>query len=265
MAIERGGIEHTEFGNYLFGEIDVPTLETYNTPLQPFDPSRSLTLNTSTPSSPYSWGSSAPSSRGYARSWSPRAGCAETGRSQAVRQAGTGPSRPAQRGLLHAGPASPGYTRGDQPTGAAPALHGAGASGDQEADLWVEGLDQPGDRTPDTPSSDGGPAKGTVVPPHRSPDSATPPKTGSRWCLRLQVKASASGLRGGSASPSGTSAKAKTGRDLRLEQPHHHYQHGPPGARRGPQARRNRESPPAGGSHTRSRSPSMRSLSLTRR
>jgi hypothetical protein len=45
VAIERGGVEHKEFGSYLFGEIDVPTLETFETPLQPFDPSRSLTLN----------------------------------------------------------------------------------------------------------------------------------------------------------------------------------------------------------------------------
>ena len=45
VAIERGGVEHKEFGNYLFGEVDVPALETYETPLEPFDPSRSLTLN----------------------------------------------------------------------------------------------------------------------------------------------------------------------------------------------------------------------------
>lgn len=45
VAIERGGIEHKEFGNYLFGEVDVPALEAFESPIQPFDPSRSLTLN----------------------------------------------------------------------------------------------------------------------------------------------------------------------------------------------------------------------------
>jgi Histidine kinase-, DNA gyrase B-, and HSP90-like ATPase len=45
VAIERGGVEHKEFGNYLFGEIEVPALETYETPLEAFDGSRSLTLN----------------------------------------------------------------------------------------------------------------------------------------------------------------------------------------------------------------------------
>ncbi len=45
VAIERGGIEAKEFGNYLFGQVEVPTLETFETPLESFDPSRSLALN----------------------------------------------------------------------------------------------------------------------------------------------------------------------------------------------------------------------------
>ncbi len=45
VAIEHSGLEHKEFGNYLFGDIDVPALETFRTPLEPFDGSRSLTLN----------------------------------------------------------------------------------------------------------------------------------------------------------------------------------------------------------------------------
>lgn len=42
---EDCGISRKEFGNYLFGEIDVPAIETYDTPIQPFDDSRSLRLN----------------------------------------------------------------------------------------------------------------------------------------------------------------------------------------------------------------------------
>lgn len=45
VAVETGGIERKEMGNYLFGEIDVPALETYDTPLAPYDGTRSLVLN----------------------------------------------------------------------------------------------------------------------------------------------------------------------------------------------------------------------------
>jgi hypothetical protein len=45
VAIERAGIETKEFGNYLFGEVDVPALETFQSPIEPYDPTRSLQLN----------------------------------------------------------------------------------------------------------------------------------------------------------------------------------------------------------------------------
>jgi hypothetical protein len=45
VAIESGGIEHKEFGNYLFGEIDVPALEKHKSPIEPYDTTRSLQLN----------------------------------------------------------------------------------------------------------------------------------------------------------------------------------------------------------------------------
>jgi hypothetical protein len=45
VAIERAGVETKEFGNYLFGEIDVPALESYSSPIEPYDPTRSLQLN----------------------------------------------------------------------------------------------------------------------------------------------------------------------------------------------------------------------------
>ena len=49
VAIERAGIEAKEFGNYLFGEIDVPTLESHPSPIEPYDPTRSLQLNAQHP------------------------------------------------------------------------------------------------------------------------------------------------------------------------------------------------------------------------
>lgn len=45
VGTEDCGIGRKEFGNYLFGEIDVPTLESFDTPIQPFDDSRSGKLN----------------------------------------------------------------------------------------------------------------------------------------------------------------------------------------------------------------------------
>ena len=45
VAIETAGLEHKEFGNYLFGEIDVPKLETRESPIEPYDTTRSLQLN----------------------------------------------------------------------------------------------------------------------------------------------------------------------------------------------------------------------------
>lgn len=45
VAVEKAGIEQKEFGAYLFGDIDVPELERFESPLEPYDSSRSLQLN----------------------------------------------------------------------------------------------------------------------------------------------------------------------------------------------------------------------------
>lgn len=45
VAIETGGIENKELGNYLFGEVDVPMLETFDTPIEPYNSTRSMELN----------------------------------------------------------------------------------------------------------------------------------------------------------------------------------------------------------------------------
>ena len=45
VAIETGGIERKDFGNYLFGHVDVPALEHSDSPMEPYDPTRSLQLN----------------------------------------------------------------------------------------------------------------------------------------------------------------------------------------------------------------------------
>jgi hypothetical protein len=45
VAIEKAGLERKEFGSYLFGTIDVPRLETFSSVIEPYDSSRSLSLN----------------------------------------------------------------------------------------------------------------------------------------------------------------------------------------------------------------------------
>ena len=45
IGVEDCGIARKEMGNYLFGEIDAPAIEAFQTPVQPYDDSRSLKLN----------------------------------------------------------------------------------------------------------------------------------------------------------------------------------------------------------------------------
>lgn len=45
VAVETCGVGSKEMGGYIFGEIDVPTLESFETPIEPFDSSRRLELN----------------------------------------------------------------------------------------------------------------------------------------------------------------------------------------------------------------------------
>lgn len=45
VAIETAGVDAKEQGNYLFGEIDVPALETFDCPVEAYDSTRSLQLN----------------------------------------------------------------------------------------------------------------------------------------------------------------------------------------------------------------------------
>jgi len=177
VAIERGGIEHKEFGNYLFGLIDVPALETHDTPLQPFDPSRSLTLN---PKHPV-----VAALLGFVGS-----------KLEEVRQKLVAAARDARKqeearrfalqaqdlaDLLNADFSTQAQRLRDiraatSRPGAAGALHGSGASGEQEGDIWVEGLDDPGDL--DSSNSNGRTGKGTGRPAPRVPKLGHPDEDG---------------------------------------------------------------------------------------
>ncbi len=49
VAVERAGVDRKEFGSYLLGSVEVPRLENNESPLEPYDSSRSLTLNPAHP------------------------------------------------------------------------------------------------------------------------------------------------------------------------------------------------------------------------
>lgn len=45
VAVETAGVDRKELGIYIFGSIDVPALETFKSPIEPYDGTRSLQLN----------------------------------------------------------------------------------------------------------------------------------------------------------------------------------------------------------------------------
>lgn len=45
IAVETGGIESKECGNYLFGRVDVPAIEEFETEIEPYNSTRDLRLN----------------------------------------------------------------------------------------------------------------------------------------------------------------------------------------------------------------------------
>jgi hypothetical protein len=144
---------HKAFG-ITFGEVDVPALEHFDTPLQPFDPSRSLTLNPKHPVVAVLVGfigsklerirQDLVSAERDAREEEEARRLARQGDDLAavlnedfmtqinkLREIRSATSRP----------------------GAAAALHGGGAPAGEEHDIWIEGLETPGELD-DSPITD---------------------------------------------------------------------------------------------------------------
>jgi hypothetical protein len=177
VAIERGGVDHKEFGNYLFGEVDVPALETFETPLEPFDPSRSLTLN--------------PRHSVVAVLFGFLGSKLEQVRAELVAAERTARDQEEARRLARHANDLAEILNQDFMTqmqrlrdiraatsrpGSASALQGAGAGGDTEPDLWVEGLDEPGELEPRTGKS--GKGDGVGNPPPNIPQVGHPSDDG---------------------------------------------------------------------------------------
>ncbi len=177
VAIERGGVDHKEFGNYLFGEVDVPALETFETPLEPFDPSRSLTLNPKHPVVAVLLGFLGSK--------------LEQVRAEMVAAERTARDQEEARRLARHANDLADILNQDFMTqmqrlrdiraatsrpGAASALQGAGAAGDTEPDLWVKGLDEPGEL--EAPAENGGKGEGGGGPAPNIPQVGHPSENG---------------------------------------------------------------------------------------
>jgi hypothetical protein len=146
VAIERGGVEHKEFGNYLYGETDVPALETYETPLEPFDPSRSLTMNPKHPVVAVLVGfigSKLEQVRQELVSAERSARQEEEAR-RLAKQA-TDLAELLNEDFVSQMQRLRDIRAATSRAGSAAALQGASAGGDSEPDLWIAGLDQPGE------------------------------------------------------------------------------------------------------------------------
>ena len=176
VAIEHGGIEHKELGNYLFGEIDVPALETFDTQIQPYDPSRSLTLNPRHPVVAMLLGfvgskleqvrQGLVADEREARQEEESRRLAEHANDLADLLNQDFASQMQRLRDIHASTSRP---------GAASASYGTGSGSAEETDIWVEGLELPGyveTSTSNGRKGDRGARRAPVIPKTGHPDDS---------------------------------------------------------------------------------------------
>jgi hypothetical protein len=145
VAVERAGIDRKEFGAYLFGEVDCRALESYPTPIEPYDMSRSLQLNPKHPVVAVLVGfigSKLEEVRSDIATEHQKARQTEQARRLAAESARiaevlNNDFRDQQRRLTDIRTVA-------SRQGAATTLFGEGAPGADEPDSWVEGFDKPG-------------------------------------------------------------------------------------------------------------------------
>lgn len=145
VAVETAGIEAKQFGNYLFGNIDVPALETSDSPIEPYDSSRSYSLNPSHPVAVVLLsfiGSKLEEVRRQLVEQEKEARKTEHARRLAkqadkIAEILNEDYRRIQRRLQEIRSAS-------AAAGSTGAQFGASAEGGSEEDIWIEGTEQPG-------------------------------------------------------------------------------------------------------------------------
>lgn len=165
VAIERGGIEHKEFGNYLFGEIDVPAIEAFETQLAPFDSSRSLTLNPKHPVVAVLLGFVGSKLEQVRQELvAIERGAREQEEARRLARQGNDLAEILNEDFRFQMQRLRDIRAATSRPGSAGALQGAGADGDQEPDIWIEGLDQPGELEPSGASGRNGQGAGRPAP-----------------------------------------------------------------------------------------------------
>jgi len=145
VAIERAGMERKEFGSYLFGDVDVPGLENPSIPIAPYDATRSLQLNPKHPVVATLLGfigSKLELVRNELLDEQKQARQTEQARrlereSQRIADVINQDYRELRRRLQEIRSAT-------AAAGAASGLYGQSGTGDEDDDVWVAGVDEPG-------------------------------------------------------------------------------------------------------------------------
>lgn len=166
VACEKAGVDRKEMGNYLFGEIDVPALETSDSPIEAWDQSRSLSsLNTNHPTALVLIGfigakleevrtKLVAKQRDARRTEQARRLALEADRIAEILNKDFDEYR---RKLLDIRAAS--STRGP-----VTAAFGNSAEGDTDPDEWIKGFERPGDTAAAPPKDDGHGPRGRQAP-----------------------------------------------------------------------------------------------------
>lgn len=157
VAIEDGGISGKEFGNFLFGEVDVLALETSNSKIEPFDASRSMQLNPSHPVASVLLGFIGSKLDEVRRELAKEARDAR--KTEEARRLAQEADKIAdlinedyrqyrdRLSQIRSATSKPGHT---------PTIEGGDGAGDETQETWIEGMQQRGNVSPTYPS---GPSK----------------------------------------------------------------------------------------------------------
>ena len=146
VGIENCGVSKKEYGSYIYGDIDVPAIETWDTPIQPYGDSRDLTLNASHPVVVVLLGFLGSSleqiRRGIARKHK------EAQKSEQARRLNSEASKIAEilnkdfRGIQDR---LTNVRAAASKSGPATSLFGSSGESGEEESAWVAGIDEPGD------------------------------------------------------------------------------------------------------------------------
>ena len=145
IGIEDCGISRKDHGSYIFGEIDVPAIESYDTPIEPYDDSRSLQLNTEHPVVQVLIGFLGSSLEKVRRELAERYKQAKLSeQARRLNEAGGKIAEVLNEDFKRIKERLNEIRAASSQTGAATSLFGVKESGGDDTDDWVAGVDTPG-------------------------------------------------------------------------------------------------------------------------